>query len=133
MPPEDCKTDFILKCRTPTGEWQEFPDYRPVPVNLIESIDFAEGADVIVYPKIVIHGDDAIEITGSFICPPEIRKRLSRKRLKKILMSFGVPRNMAEKQSRECVRQMPPFYREALVAALFYKVLMGDWFDEQTS
>lgn len=125
MPPEDCKTDFILKCRTPTGEWQEIPDQRLFPFNLIESIDFAEGTDVTVYQKIAIHGDDAIEITGSFICPPEIRKRLSRKRLKKVLMSFGIPRNIAEKHSRECVRKMKPFYREVLVEALFYKAITG--------
>ena len=129
MPPEDYVKDFIVKCRTPTGEWQELSEQRMIPANLSEFIDLAEEDSFTGYPKIRLHGDDAVEIIGPFKCPSEIRKRLSRKRLKKVLMSFGVPRNIAEEHSRECVRKMEPFYREILVTVLFYKTITGDGAD----
>ena len=68
--------------------------------------DPAPGEDFTATSTYFIHGDDAVEICGTFAPPHCIRKRLSRKRIRKVLMSIGIPRNIAEVQSRDMVQKL---------------------------
>ena len=76
--------------------------------NVAHEIHFdpAPGEDFTATSTYFIHGDDAVEICVTFAPPHCIRKRLSRKRIRKVLMSIGIPRNIAEVQSRDMVQKL---------------------------
>lgn len=74
--------------------------------------DLTSGRDATVTSAYRICGDDVHEICGTFAPIPAIRKRLSRKRIRKIQMSFGVPRNIAEANSREMVQKLDMRFRK---------------------
>lgn len=74
--------------------------------------DYAEGSDTTNTSAFWIHGDDAVEICGTFEPLHCIRKRLSRKRIRKVLMSIGIPRNIAEANSREMVQKLDMSFRK---------------------
>lgn len=80
--------------------------------------DLAPGSDVTSYSVYSIQGDDAIEISGTFAPPPCVRKRLSRKRIRKVLMSIGIPRNIAEAQSRDMVQKLDMDFRKIEILAI---------------
>ena len=74
--------------------------------------DYAEGSDTTNTSAFWIHGDDAVEICGTFEPLHCIRKRLSRKRIRKVLMSIGIPRNIAEANSRKMVQKLDMSFRK---------------------
>ena len=93
--------------------------WRKVPATLqAVSCDYAEGNDTTNTSAFWIHGDDAVEICGTFEPLHCIRKRLSRKRIRKILMSFGIPRNIAEAISREMAQKHNLAFRKFIIFRL---------------
>lgn len=78
----------------------------------LQSVEFAPGSADCGYRPYSFYGDDAVEFCGTFEPVPALRKRLSRKRIRKILMSFGVPRNIAEANSREMVQKLDMSFRK---------------------
>ena len=86
--------------------------------------DFASGRDATVTSAYWIHGDDAIEICGTFEPIPALRKRLSRKRIRKVLMSIGIPRNKADFQSRDMVQTLDMDSRKIEILAITLSGLM---------
>jgi len=117
MPPKNPIEDFIMKVKTPTGEWQDIPDPHLVPEPLAEHIDYASGSDF-TNVGIWLRGDDSYEICGTFQLPPITRKRLSRKRIRKVLMSIGIPRNKADFQSRDMVQTLDMDSRKIEILAI---------------
>lgn len=94
----------ILRYKTESGEWVE--------AKALQSVEFALGSADCGYRPYSFCGDDAVEFCGTFAPIPALRKRLSRKRIRKILMSFGVPRNIAEANSREMVQKLDMSFRK---------------------
>lgn len=94
----------ILRYKTESGEWVE--------AKALQSVEFAPGSADCGYRPFALLGDDAVEFCGPFEPIPALRKRLSRKRIRKILMSFGVPRNIAEANSREMVQKLDMSFRK---------------------
>ena len=94
----------ILRYKTDSGEWVE--------AKALQSVEFAPGSADCGYRPFAHFGDDAIELCGTFEPIPALRKRLSRKRIRKVLMSFGVPRNFAEANSREMVQKLDMSFRK---------------------
>ena len=93
--------------------------WRKVPATLqAVGCDYAEGNDTTNTSAFWIHGDDAVEICGTFEPLHCIRKRLSRKRIRKILMSFGIPRNIAEAISREMAQKHNLAFRKFILLLL---------------
>ena len=86
--------------------------------------DLASGRDATVTSAYWIHGDDAIEICGTFNPPDCTRKRLSRKRIRKVLMSVGIPRNKADFQSRDMVQTLDMDSRKIEILAITLSGLM---------
>ena len=82
--------------------------------------DPAPGEDFTATSTYFIHGDDAVELCGTLRLPSEIRKRMSRKRYKKLLMSFGFSRNDAEKISRVTLRILTPASRSIVITSLLF-------------
>ena len=80
--------------------------------------DYAEGSDTTNTSAFWIHGDDAVEICGTFEPLHCIRKRLSRKRIRKVLMSIGIPRNTAEASSREMAQKHNLSFRKLIIMLL---------------
>lgn len=80
--------------------------------------DYAEGSDTTNTSTFWIHGDDAVEICGTFEPLHCIRKRLSRKRIRKVLMSIGIPRNTAEASSREMAQKHNLAFRKLIIMLL---------------
>ena len=86
--------------------------------------DFASGRDATVTSAYWIHGDDAHEICGTFKPLGCTRKRLSRKRIRKVLMSVGIPRNQADFQSRDMVQALDMDSRKIEILAITLSGLM---------
>ena len=86
--------------------------------------DLASGRDATVTSAYWIHGDDAIGICGTFNPPDCTRKRLSRKRIQKVLMSIGIPRNKADFQSRDMVQTLDMDSRKIEILAITLSGLM---------
>ena len=106
----------ILRYKTDSGEWVE--------AKALQSVEFAPGSADCGYRPFAHFGDDAIELCGTFEPIPALRKRLSRKRIRKILMSFGVPRNFAEANSREMVQKLDMDSRKIEILAITLPGLM---------
>ena len=94
----------ILRYKTDSGEWVE--------AKALQSVEFAPGSADCGYRPFAHFGDDAIELCGTFEPIPALRKRLSRKRIRKVQMSFGIPRNIAEVNSREMVQKLDMSFRK---------------------
>lgn len=94
----------ILRYKTDSGEWVE--------AKALQSVEFAPGSADCGYRPFAHFGDDAIELCGTFEPIPALRKRLSRKRIRKVLMSFGIPRNIAEANSRDMVQKLDMSFRK---------------------
>lgn len=124
MPPKNPIEDFIMKVKTPTGEWQELPDAHLIPAPSAEHIDYASGSDF-TNTGIWLCGDDGYELCGTLTLSQFTGKRFSRKRIKKLLMSFGVPRNEAEWQSCDFVRRFPPSVRAEILSGLLFDSVFG--------
>lgn len=119
MPPENSRDEFILRCLTPNGEWETVPE-RPVPVVLTEHIDPDKISKKPFEPSIIPRGDDAVEFCGTFKGAPITRKRLSRKRIKKLLMSLGMPRNFAEAFARNMAQKCDIRGRKIAILLLMF-------------
>lgn len=94
----------ILRYKTDSGEWVE--------AKALQSVEFAPGSADCGYHSFWHYGDDAVEFCGTFEPIPALRKRLSRKRIRKVLMSFGIPRNKAEAISRDMVQKQDMSFRK---------------------
>ena len=86
--------------------------------------DLASGRDTTNTSAFWINGDDAVEICVTFNPPGCIRKRLSRKRIRKVLMSIGIPRNKADFQSRDMVQTLDMDSRKIEILAITLSGLM---------
>lgn len=100
----------ILRYKTDSGEWVE--------AKALQSVEFAPGSADCGYRPFAHFGDDAIELCGTFEPIPALRKRLSRKRIRKVLMSFGIPRNIAEANSRDMVQTLDMDSRKIKILAI---------------
>ena len=100
----------ILRYKTDSGEWVE--------AKALQSVEFAPGSADCGYRPFAHFGDDAIELCGTFEPIPALRKRLSRKRIRKVLMSFGIPRNIAEAISREMAKKHNLAFRKFIILLL---------------
>ena len=116
MPPKNPIEDFIMKVKTPTGEWVE--------AKALQSVEFAPGSADCGYRPYSFYGDDAVEFCGTFEPIPALRKRLSRKRIRKVLMSIGIPRNKADFQSRDMVQTLDMDSRKIEILAITLPGLM---------
>lgn len=105
MPTNENSQPGKLMYQVSEGVWAEIPS----PVHI--GADFATGSDATNTSAYFIHGDDAVEICGTFGPPDFLRKRLSRKRIRKVLMSIGIQRNVAEAQSRDMVQKLDMNFR----------------------
>ncbi len=113
MPPRESFLSGDLMYKGSDDVW------RKVPATLqAVGCDYAEGNDTTNTSAFWIHGDDAVEICGTFEPLHCIRKRLSRKRIRKILMSFGIPRNIAEAISREMAQKHNLAFRKFIILLL---------------
>lgn len=108
-----------MKYQVSDGVWVDLPDTIPA-----VGFDPAPGEDF-TNIGILLRGDDSFEIIGTFTLSQFAGKQFSRKRIKKLMMSFGVPRNEAEWQSRDCVRRHSPSDRAALLSGLFFDCVFG--------
>lgn len=100
----------ILRYKTESGEWVE--------AKALQSVEFAPGSADCGYRPFALLGDDAVEFCGPFAPIPALRKRLSRKRIRKVLMSIGIPRNKADFQSRDMVQTLDMDSRKIKILAI---------------
>ena len=123
MPPHEYfLPDFLpgkIKYKVSDGVWCDLPVIAQAMVY-----DLASGRDATVTSAYWPHGDDAIEICGTFEPIPALRKRLSRKRIRKVLMSIGIPRNKADFQSRDMVQTLDMDSRKIEILAITLPGLM---------
>ena len=113
MPPREFFLPGKLMYKDSNDVWCDVP-----PIAQAMGYDFASGRDATVTSAYWIHGDDAVEICGTFEPSHCIRKRLSRKRIRKVLMSIGIPRNIAEANSREMVQKHNLAFRKCIIMLL---------------
>ena len=106
----------ILRYKTESGEWVE--------AKGLQSVEFAPGSADCGYRPYSFYGDDAVEFSGTFEPIPALRKRLSRKRIRKVLMSIGIPRNKADFQSRDMVQALDMDSRKIEILAITLSGLM---------
>lgn len=122
MPQHEYFLPGKIKYKVSDGVWCDLPVIAQEMVY-----DLASGRDATVTSAYWIHGDDAIEICGTFNPPACTRKRLSRKRIRKVLMSIGIPRNKADFQSRDMVQTLDMDSREIEILATILSGLMFGW------
>lgn len=119
MPPREFFLPGKLMYKDSNDVWCDVPA-----IAQAMGYDFAPGRDATVTSAYWIHGDDAIEICGTFNPPGCTRKRLSRKRIRKVLMSIGIPRNKADFQSRDMVQTLDMDSRKIEILAITLSGLM---------
>lgn len=123
MPPHEYfLPDFSpgkVKYKVSNGVWCDLPV-----IAQAMGYDLASGRDATVTSAFWIHGDDAVEICGTFKPLPFVRKRLSRKRIRKVLMAVGIPRNKADFQSRDMVQTLDMDSRRIEILAITRSGLM---------
>lgn len=119
MPPREFFLPGKLMYKGSNDVWCDVPA-----IAQAMGYDFASGRDPTVTSAYWIHGDDAIEICGTFAPIPALRKRLSRKRIRKMLMSIGIPRNKADFQSRDMVQTLDMDSRKIEILAITLSGLM---------
>lgn len=112
MPPKENSQPEKLLYQVSEGVWEELPS----PIHL--GADFASGSDVTNTSIYFLHGYDGIKICGTFDPPHFLRKRLRRKRIRKVLMSIGIPRNIAEVHSRDMVQKIDMKFRGVELLAI---------------
>ena len=105
MPQHDHYGDLLVMDRS--GNAYMIEDVHPVTLD--------DGTEITVCEKIYVEPEPGIEYSGRIHFPPEVRKKLSRKRYKKVLMSVGISRNAAEYLSREAVSTLPEPYRKMAI------------------
>lgn len=113
MPPREFFLPGKLMYKDSNDVWCDVPA-----IAQAMGYDFASGRDATVTSAYRICGDDVHEICGTFSPPPGIRKRLSRKRIRKVLMSIGIPRNTAEASSRSMVQKLDMSFRKIEILIL---------------
>ena len=119
MPPREFFQQGKLMYKDSNDVWCDVPV-----IAQAMGYDLASGRDATVTSAYWIHGDDAIEICGTFNPPDCTRKRLSRKRIRKVLMSVGIPRNKADFQSRDMVQTLDMDSRKIEILAITLSGLM---------
>ena len=119
MPPREFFQQGKLMYKDSNDVWCDVPV-----IAQAMGYDLASGRDATVTSAYWIHGDDAIEICGTFNPPGCTRKRLSRKRIRKVLMSIGIPRNRADFQSRDMVQTLDMDSRKIEILAITLSGLM---------
>ena len=113
MPPREFFLPGKLMYKDSNDVWCDVPA-----IAQAMGYDFASGRDATVTSAYWINGDDAIEFCGTFNHPGCTRKRLSRKRIRKVLMSIGIPRNKADFQSRDMVQTLDMDSRKIEILAI---------------